>query len=339
MNFDRQPTLETDLVLLRPLAESDFEPLREVASDPQIWEQHPAKSRATREGFEQFFRESLESGGALAVVERASGEVIGSSRFQPVPGFENEAVEIGWSFLARRFWGGEFNRSMKTAMLRHAFRFVDSVLFYVNDQNLRSQRAMEKIGGVRVSSLNGRVLPAKPLSPVIFLISKTQFSMENQESQAQNAAENQAETPAENLSPEELAAIFPPLPEYLRTTEAASASLRKMGFWALIIAFCSVAASLLTLVEAYSDSGTGVRIFEQAYFSATPLSALGLLGLGIGFLAQWFNFQFSQKVKIALEDSDSVRLAAAFRHQRDYFLWTLIGLVFSVGVLISQILS
>jgi RimJ/RimL family protein N-acetyltransferase len=54
--------------------------------------------------------------------------------------------------LARSHWGGVFNREMKHLMLRHAFRFVKSVVFLVGPQNLRSQRAMEKIGGVRAGT-------------------------------------------------------------------------------------------------------------------------------------------------------------------------------------------
>jgi RimJ/RimL family protein N-acetyltransferase len=41
---------------------------------------------------------------------------------------------------------------MKQLMLRHAFRFVKSVVLLVSPENLRSQRAVEKIGGVRVGS-------------------------------------------------------------------------------------------------------------------------------------------------------------------------------------------
>jgi RimJ/RimL family protein N-acetyltransferase len=41
---------------------------------------------------------------------------------------------------------------MKHLMLQHAFRFVNSVIFVVGPQNLRSQKAMEKLGAVRVGS-------------------------------------------------------------------------------------------------------------------------------------------------------------------------------------------
>jgi len=151
MSFDLQPILRGELLGLRPLRPKDFQDLYAVASDPLIWEQHPVKDRYKEEVFKGFFREALESGGALIAVDCKDGQVIGSSRFH---GYDNEnsEIEIGWTFLARSHWGGIYNREMKQLMLRHAFRFVRSVVFLVGPQNLRSQRAMEKIGGVRVGS-------------------------------------------------------------------------------------------------------------------------------------------------------------------------------------------
>lgn len=159
MFFDLQPVLQSDLLLLRPLRPEDFAGLYTVASDPLIWEQHPIKERYQEKVFSGFFRESLEAGGALIAIESNGGSVIGSSRFRGLDSDKSE-IEIGWSFLARSHWGGVYNKEMKRLMLRHAFRFVNSVVFIVGPQNLRSQRAMEKIGGVRVGSrpdANGQI--------------------------------------------------------------------------------------------------------------------------------------------------------------------------------------
>jgi RimJ/RimL family protein N-acetyltransferase len=158
MPFDLQPTLTGELLELRPLRHEDFADLYAVASDPLIWEQHPARDRYEEEVFREFFREALASGGALLVLDGKDGHVIGSSRYH---GFDAEKseVEIGWSFLARSHWGGAYNGEMKRLMLRHAFRFVNRVLFVIGPQNVRSQRAVEKIGGVRVgtrASADGR---------------------------------------------------------------------------------------------------------------------------------------------------------------------------------------
>jgi RimJ/RimL family protein N-acetyltransferase len=77
--------------------------------------------------------------------------VIGASRFHGYDEQESE-IEIGWTFLARSHWGGAYNRKMKELMLRHAFNFGDCVVFLVGPENLRSQRAVEKIGGIRIGS-------------------------------------------------------------------------------------------------------------------------------------------------------------------------------------------
>ncbi len=151
MRFDLQPILKGELLELRPLRAEDFHDLYAVARDPLIWEQHPNKDRYKEEVFRAFFREAIESGGAFIVIDSKDGHVIGSSRFH---GYDEEKseVEIGWTFLAWSHWGGTYNREMKQLMLRHAFKFVESVIFLVGTQNLRSQRAVEKIGGVRVGT-------------------------------------------------------------------------------------------------------------------------------------------------------------------------------------------
>jgi RimJ/RimL family protein N-acetyltransferase len=151
MVFDLQPTLKGELLELRPLRPEDFHDLFAVASDPLIWEQHPNKDRYQEEVFKAFFREALESGGALLTIDSKDGRVIGSSRFYGYDKGKSE-IEIGWTFLARSHWGGVYNREMKQLMLGHAFRFVNRVVFLVGPQNYRSQRALEKIGGVRAGS-------------------------------------------------------------------------------------------------------------------------------------------------------------------------------------------
>jgi RimJ/RimL family protein N-acetyltransferase len=144
--FELQPTLTGALLALRPLSPADFDALYAVASDPLIWEQHPARDRHEAPVFRQFFAEALASGGALLVTDVATGDVIGSSRYF---GWREDAseIEIGWTFLARSHWGGRYNRELKRLMLDHAFRFVRSVVFLVGPGNLRSQRAMQKVGG------------------------------------------------------------------------------------------------------------------------------------------------------------------------------------------------
>src|SRR5271166_4672273 len=151
MPFDLEPVLKGEILELRPLRPGDFHDLYAVASDPLIWEQHPIPDRYKEEVFREFFREALESGGALVAIDSKDGQVIGSSRFHAY-NEEKSEIEIGWTFLASSHWGGVYNGEMKQLMLRRAFRFVNSVIFLVGPQNLRSQKALEKIGAVRVGS-------------------------------------------------------------------------------------------------------------------------------------------------------------------------------------------
>jgi RimJ/RimL family protein N-acetyltransferase len=148
MGFDLQPHLKGKLIELRPLKPEDWDDLFAVASDSLIWEQHPERDRYKEDVFRIFFKDALESGGAFVVINRKTEHIIGSTRFY---GYDREKseIEIGWTFLARKFWGGRYNWEMKDLMLAHAFKFVESVVFFVGETNFRSQKAMEKIGAIK----------------------------------------------------------------------------------------------------------------------------------------------------------------------------------------------
>ena len=145
-----QPVLEDGLVILRPLKSEDYDSLYKAASDPLTWEQH-TDDRYKEDVFKKFFEDSLESGGALVIIDKKSGEIIGTSRFNPIEKSES-AVEIGWTFIARQFWGGRYNQAVKTLMINHALQFYDDIIFYVDKENFRSQKAVQKVGGVRLAA-------------------------------------------------------------------------------------------------------------------------------------------------------------------------------------------
>jgi RimJ/RimL family protein N-acetyltransferase len=148
MSFDLQPNLKGELIELRPLTPEDWDDLFAIASDPLIWEQHPESDRYKEEVFRVFFKDALESGGAFVVIDRKNKGIIGSTRFHGYEPGKSE-IEIGWTFLARKYWGGRHNWEMKQLMLAHAFQFVENVVFYVGENNVRSRRATEKIGAIK----------------------------------------------------------------------------------------------------------------------------------------------------------------------------------------------
>lgn len=170
---DFQPTLGGDTVIIRPIKPDDWKELFAAAADPDIWKLHPATTRYTEPVFREFFDNAIASKMAFVFVERASGRLIGSSRYYGYDPRLSE-VEIGWTFIVRDHWGGETNREVKRLMLDHAFTFVDTVIFWVGDTNWRSQRAVEKIGGVKRDGTFVREATGK--SPhVVFEITKARY--------------------------------------------------------------------------------------------------------------------------------------------------------------------
>ncbi|RYY27938.1 MAG: N-acetyltransferase [Sphingomonadales bacterium] len=144
--MELQPTLEGKLVTLRPTVAEDWDEMFAVASDPMIWAGHPAKDRCQEPVFRRYFADALASGGGITIRDAATGAVIGASRYGPRDSADE--IEIGWSFLACAYWGRGYNREAKWLMIDHAHRFVSAVMFIVGEDNIRSRKAMENIGGV-----------------------------------------------------------------------------------------------------------------------------------------------------------------------------------------------
>jgi len=154
---DFQPTLVGPNITIRPIRPDDWAELYAAGSDPKIWEVHPVSNRYTEPEFRKFFNGAIASKMGFAFVDRATSHLIGSSRYY---GYEPEIgeIEIGWTFLARSHWGGGANREVKRMMLDHAFTFVDTTVFWVGNENWRSQGAMTKIGGVKREGLFTRAI-------------------------------------------------------------------------------------------------------------------------------------------------------------------------------------
>lgn len=147
-----QLPLQNNFVKLEPLKETDFEKLYAVANDPLLWEQHPNKDRYKREVFEVFFKGALESKGAYLIYDIKTNELIGSSRYYDLDK-EKSSITIGYTFFARSHWGGTYNRAAKEVMLEHAFVHVDQVYFHIGAVNIRSQKAIEKLGAQKIGEV------------------------------------------------------------------------------------------------------------------------------------------------------------------------------------------
>lgn len=138
-------SLENELIKLIPLTNDHFDKVYLAASDPFIWAQHPAPDRYKREVFEQFFADGIKSNGAFTIFDAKTGGVIGTSRYYD---YDKPArtIAIGYTFLTREYWGTAYNRNLKNLMINYAFEYIDSILFHVGAVNIRSQKAVEKLG-------------------------------------------------------------------------------------------------------------------------------------------------------------------------------------------------
>jgi RimJ/RimL family protein N-acetyltransferase len=175
--MDRQPVLEGERLVLRPLTEADWPALYAVASDRELWANHPSHDRWQEPVFRAFFDDALARGGALAIVAKETGRVIGSSRFQfSDRNAEEGALEIGWSFLAREYWGKGFNAEFKRLMLEHAFRHVDREVFRVGADNMISRKAMANIGGRLTGETFVEERVGRPVEHVVFEITRESFA-------------------------------------------------------------------------------------------------------------------------------------------------------------------
>jgi RimJ/RimL family protein N-acetyltransferase len=173
--FDPQTILKNEFIELRPLAANDFDALFAIASDPLLWEQHPAKERSTREGFEKFFYEAMQTQRAFAIINQSNQQLIGTTRFNYSIDLNN-AVEIGWTFLSRAYWGGKYNQLVKGLMLEYAFGYFEHVLFYIDKNNFRSQKAVEKLGGKRVTQINDTPITKRTNNTLVYALDKDDYT-------------------------------------------------------------------------------------------------------------------------------------------------------------------
>lgn len=169
--YSIQPILENEKAILYPLQESDFEALYAVACDPKIWEQHPNTDRWKRDVFRTFFTGALQSGGAFKIVDKATGNVIGSTRFYH-DDTEDDSILIGYTFYAVDYWGRGFNPMVKLSMLEYIFQFVSTVYFHVGAGNIRSQVAMERLGAEKVGEQEVAYFGEAPKQNFIYKINK-----------------------------------------------------------------------------------------------------------------------------------------------------------------------
>lgn len=174
MEFDPQHFFENDLLTASALKAEDFDELYLAASDPEVWANHPNKNRYQLSEFTNFFKGAMESGGAYAVRDKASGRVIGSTRFYDLNKNE-KSVLIGYTFYAKEFWGKNYNLSLKRMMIEYAFFFLDKIIFHIGAVNVPSQNSIVKLGAKKVAELEVAYFGEAPKLNYVYELNKSEL--------------------------------------------------------------------------------------------------------------------------------------------------------------------
>ncbi|MCY4781318.1 GNAT family N-acetyltransferase [Sphingobacterium sp. UT-1RO-CII-1] len=161
--------LENETISLQGLSMDDYERLYQVASDKNIWAQHPDSDRYLPAGFSTYFHKLLETDQPYLVIDKKTNKIVGATSYYQYDK-SNKKVAIGYTFIATKYWGTGFNSILKNLMLDYAFTFADQVIFHVRQGNFRSQAALVKLGATKTNSYPA---PADPTTIQLeYVISK-----------------------------------------------------------------------------------------------------------------------------------------------------------------------
>lgn len=163
--FDPQPVqLEGTHVRLEPLTLQHAPDLLEAAQDALLWRYLPIAAPTALAEIQSLISTALElqATGAqvpFAVVLRANHKAIGSTRYLAISR-PDRGLEIGWTWLDSQQQRTAVNTECKYLLLRHAFEALGAIRVQLktDKRNEKSQRAIERIGGVREGVLRQHII-------------------------------------------------------------------------------------------------------------------------------------------------------------------------------------
>jgi RimJ/RimL family protein N-acetyltransferase len=143
--------LENEFVKLLPLTLNNFQNLYPVASQKKLVVFSPTDIE-TPEALKEFVMMALElkkkkQAIPFIIFDKTRQEYAGSTRFMNIQ-WANKVLEIGSTWIGREFQGSGLNAQMKRLMLDYAFENMDfeKVEFRIDERNIRSRKAVEKLG-------------------------------------------------------------------------------------------------------------------------------------------------------------------------------------------------
>ncbi|TBN04438.1 N-acetyltransferase [Hyunsoonleella flava] len=156
-------TLENNRVKLSPLTLDNYSHLITIGSEPNLVQYSPSKVDTPKD-LKAYVETALEwqdnnTAIPFIVFDKAVNAYAGTSRYMNIS-WHHSVLEIGATWIGRKFQGTDLNMNMKFLMLQHAFETLnfDKVEFRVDERNMASRKAVEKIGGILEGILRKNVL-------------------------------------------------------------------------------------------------------------------------------------------------------------------------------------
>jgi RimJ/RimL family protein N-acetyltransferase len=153
--YNTPVTLQGTHTRVEPLSLAHAADLFAAAQDADVWRYMPVPTPKHMEDVRAWIRLALDAqaqGAALpfAIIDTATARAIGSTRFLDISARDRH-VEIGWTWLGKKFWRTPVNTECKFLLLQYAFETLGCIRVALKTdlRNARSQRAIERIGGVR----------------------------------------------------------------------------------------------------------------------------------------------------------------------------------------------
>lgn len=144
--------LEGENVRLEPLSQDHAQGLFNRGREARDWEFMPRPCFVDIADVRHWINEALESPDQVpfAIIEKSRNRAVGSTRFLTIRP-PHRSLEIGWTWLGHDWQRTGINTETKFLLLQHAFERLRAlrVEFKTDSRNLRSQKALERIGAIR----------------------------------------------------------------------------------------------------------------------------------------------------------------------------------------------
>lgn len=155
--------LENEYVLLRPVELEDIEGILEGAIDERIWE-HMSVQLLSRESVEEYVHKAIAaykdgSNYLFVIIEKVNNNIVGCTSFLDIS-LPQKRLEIGATWLNPVVWASHVNTNCKYLLLSYCFEELacNRVQIKTGHENIRSQRAIERIGAKKEGILRNHMI-------------------------------------------------------------------------------------------------------------------------------------------------------------------------------------